>query len=171
VPWASQAILAADSCIHDGFVGFRDLDPRVKPIFLYYWLLSEQKRHKSQAPGAIWVNLTTDQVRAFLIPLPPLELQDRFAAHVSRVKALQEAQQEQLTAVEGLLRSLQYQFFSASCDTTSRQQFAGKRPCHSLSFLSGRSRSLRARSTGRVFSAYRRTSRLLLLTAGARSGS
>src|SRR3989338_9936179 len=42
-------ILTVDACIHDGFVGFRDLDKRVKPEYLYYYLSVYKDLHKSQS--------------------------------------------------------------------------------------------------------------------------
>jgi restriction endonuclease S subunit len=73
------AILQVDACIHDGFVGFRDLDRRITPLFLYFWLLQERASHSSRSTGAIWTNLTTDQVKAFEIPILALRVQERFA--------------------------------------------------------------------------------------------
>jgi type I restriction enzyme M protein len=77
------AILQVDACIHDGFVGFRDLDStRLLPEFLYYVLLANKESNKAQSVGAVFMNLTTDQIRAFLIPLPPLEIQHQIVAEI-----------------------------------------------------------------------------------------
>src|SRR6267154_2252382 len=67
------AILAVDACIHDGFVGFRDLSPIILPSFLYHFLLDGRVGNQAQGTGAIWSNLTTDQVKAFEVPVLPLE--------------------------------------------------------------------------------------------------
>ena len=78
------AILAIDACIHDGFVGFRDLDTKqVLPEYLYFGLLYKKGLNDAQATGAIFRNLTTDQVRKFTIPLVP---QNRQRAFVERLK-------------------------------------------------------------------------------------
>jgi type I restriction enzyme S subunit len=76
------AILEVDACIHDGFVGFRSLDNRVVPEFLYQLLLLQRQRNRARGTGAIWVNLTTDQVKRFPVPLPSKEQQ---AAYLEKV--------------------------------------------------------------------------------------
>ena len=92
------AILAVDACIHDGFVGLRYLDTnKVNTKYLYH-LLSVSKNDQSQnATGAIFRNLTTDQVRAIEIPLPPtIEKQEKVVEKLN----------EQMQAVETLKKSL-----------------------------------------------------------------
>ncbi len=64
------AILAHDACIHDGFVGLRDLDKRrVDAEFLYAYLTFIRAASNSRAVGAIFKNLTTDKskISIFLI--------------------------------------------------------------------------------------------------------
>ncbi|HYT45682.1 MAG TPA: restriction endonuclease subunit S, partial [Methylomirabilota bacterium] len=56
-------ILRVDACIHDGFVGFRDLDARVLPEFLYYLLFHYKEANNSNSIGAVFKNLTTDQIK------------------------------------------------------------------------------------------------------------
>jgi type I restriction enzyme, S subunit len=88
------AILRSDSCIHDGFVGFRALSSDVLPIFFYYALFLRQAANKSQAAGAIWQNLTTDQVNDWSISVLSLPHQQKFAALVERVELLRAIQRE-----------------------------------------------------------------------------
>jgi type I restriction enzyme, S subunit len=47
------SILAVDACIHDGFVGFRKLDPSILPAFLYHFLLENRSENQAQGTGAI----------------------------------------------------------------------------------------------------------------------
>lgn len=68
-------ILAVDACIHDGFVGFRDLSDKVLPVYLYHMLNNIKNENNSKADGAVFRNLTTDQIKNFEIPLPPLKIQ------------------------------------------------------------------------------------------------
>ena len=42
-------ILAIDACIHDGFVGLRDLSNEVLPEYLYFSLVALHDRHGSQS--------------------------------------------------------------------------------------------------------------------------
>ena len=64
-------ILGVDACIHDGFVGLRNVHKNVDQEYLYWNLLSQHKAHGMQSVGAVFKNLTTHQIREFKIPLPP----------------------------------------------------------------------------------------------------
>ncbi|MCX9012074.1 MAG: N-6 DNA methylase [Candidatus Methanoperedens sp.] len=76
------AILKVDACIHDGFVGFRNLSPKILPEFLYFFLFHQKERSNSQSVGAIFKNLTTDQIKKIKIPLPPLAVQQEIVAEI-----------------------------------------------------------------------------------------
>ena len=74
-------ILSIDACIHDGFVGLRDLDEKITfPPYLYQYLKFIKETNKAKAVGAIYKNLNTDQIKSFEIPLPPLDTQKKIAA-------------------------------------------------------------------------------------------
>ncbi len=80
------AILAVDACIHDGFVGFRDLDDRINARFFYQVLDAQRASNMAKGTGAIWKNLTTDIVKRFRIPVPIIEKQNEFLARVRLVE-------------------------------------------------------------------------------------
>ena len=74
------AILAVDACIHDGFLAITNLKPEWDTEFLYQLLLREQQRFdKSATHGGVFTNLTTEIVKEFEIPAPPLKEQRRIA--------------------------------------------------------------------------------------------
>ncbi len=77
-----MTILSVDACIHDGFVGFRELSDRVIPEYLFYVLSHIKDENNSKAEGAVFRNLTTDQIRDFEIPLPPLEIQQQIVTKI-----------------------------------------------------------------------------------------
>ena len=77
-----MTILAVDACIHDGFVGFRDLREDVIPQYLYFILNTLKDENNQKAVGAVFRNLTTDQIKDFEIPLPPLEIQQQIVAEI-----------------------------------------------------------------------------------------
>ena len=79
------AIMEIDACIHDGFVGFKNLNSLISPEFLYCFLKVQRRGNSSKGTGAIWKNLTTSQVSDFDVPCPPLELQNRFIQHFQLV--------------------------------------------------------------------------------------
>jgi restriction endonuclease S subunit len=82
------AILAVDACIHDGFVGFRSLNERIRAEYLYTFLAVIREETEKQAVGATFQNLKTDQIRAWKIPIPPIQIQDSFVARAKSLRRL-----------------------------------------------------------------------------------
>lgn len=94
-------ILAVDACIHDGFAGLRDLQiARILPQFLYYYLLVSHEQHSSQSVGAVFRNLTTDQIREFNIPLPSVDVQRRIVAEITAEQNLVTANKDLIARFE-----------------------------------------------------------------------
>ena len=84
------AILNHDACIHDGFVGLRDLSADLLPEFVAFTLNLVRAKNDQQAVGAVFRNLTTDQVKAMLIPVPPIEKQRTFRDFLLQWQAVQQ---------------------------------------------------------------------------------
>ena len=100
------AILNVDACIHDGFVGFRSLDnTRVIAEFLYYVLLWKKEAHSLQSVGAVFKNLTTDQIREFPIPLPDLDTQRSIVAEIEAEQALVNANKQLIERFEAKIKA------------------------------------------------------------------
>jgi len=76
------AILKIDACIHDGFVGFKDLSKKLIPEFFYFVLLHLKDANNSQSVGAVFLNLTTDQIKEFAIPVPAIDEQKQIVAEI-----------------------------------------------------------------------------------------
>lgn len=93
-------ILEIDACIHDGFVGLRDLSKAVIPEYIYYQLLALHVDHGSQSVGAVFKNLNTHQIRNFLIPLPTLKTQRTLVAEIEQERALVESNRELITRMQ-----------------------------------------------------------------------
>lgn len=93
-------ILAVDACIHDGFVGLRELNKDVLSEYLYFSLLALHGRHGSQSVGAVFKNLTSDQIREFTISLPPLATQQTIVAEIEAEQALVAANRELIERFE-----------------------------------------------------------------------
>jgi restriction endonuclease S subunit len=98
-------ILAIDCCIHDGFVGLRDLSTEVLPPYLYFVLLAQHSSHGAQSVGAVFKNLTTDQIREFKIPLPPLAEQQDIVAEIEAEQNLVNANRELITRFEAKIQT------------------------------------------------------------------
>ncbi|MCY2978218.1 MAG: restriction endonuclease subunit S [Planctomycetota bacterium] len=101
------AILSHDCCIHDGFVGLRDLDRRrLNADFLYAYLMFVKETSISQAVGAIFKNLTTDQIKSIEIPEFPLSEQKRIADILDRAEALRAKRRAALAILDELTQSI-----------------------------------------------------------------
>jgi type I restriction enzyme, S subunit len=100
------AILNVDACIHDGFVGFRELSDKINIDYLFHYLSSLTKVTSQQAVGAIFKNLTTDQLKNIEIPLPPLSIQCKIAALLDKADALRRKDRELLQAYEALAQAI-----------------------------------------------------------------
>jgi type I restriction enzyme M protein len=85
------AILEIDACIHDGFVGLRELDNSVLAEFMYYMLVYQKERNKSLSTGAVFKNLNTSQIINFEIPVPPVEIQKYTIEKIEAERALVES--------------------------------------------------------------------------------
>lgn len=118
------AILAVDACIHDGFVGFRDLRKSVLPDFFYWYLVVNREANRALGTGAIWVNLTTDQVKRFAVPVPPIESQRKFASRMRTVLDHSEHSRTALQVSERLFASLQNRAFLGGLTASSLKEAA-----------------------------------------------
>ena len=104
--------LAIDACVHDGFVAFAGLDERrCQPGFLLALLHFSKALHDKHKAGAIFINLTTTDIKAMPLPLPPSPLQREFARRVTAVEALKTAQRASLAELDALFATLQHRAF------------------------------------------------------------
>ena len=105
-------ILKVDACIHDGFVGLRDLKTDIVfPPYLYRYFKFNKLNNKSQAVGAIYKNLNTDQIKALNIPLPPLETQKKIAAILDAADAYRQKTKALIAKYEELTQSVFLEMF------------------------------------------------------------
>lgn len=100
------AILAHDACIHDGFVGLRNLDQkRINADFLYAYLTFARATSNGKAVGAIFKNLTTDQIKDIEVPDLPVAEQRRIAKVLDRAEALRAKRRAALAQLDSLTQS------------------------------------------------------------------
>ncbi|GEA26308.1 hypothetical protein MiAbW_00859 [Microcystis aeruginosa NIES-4325] len=72
-------ILKIAGCIHDGWLAFSDLDKSINQIFLLKLLNSITEHFRAIAPAGTQPNLNTTIMKNFEIPVPPIDLQEKFA--------------------------------------------------------------------------------------------
>lgn len=76
-------IINIDGCIHDGWLALEEIKPNLNKIFLLKLINSISDYFRKTAPEGTQPNLNTGIMKSFLIPVPPLELQEQFALFVS----------------------------------------------------------------------------------------
>ena len=67
--------LGIDMCLHDGFLYFEKISPKVEPLYLYYFLMQQRDYLRSQGNGSIFVNLKKEILERLQIDLPDLSIQ------------------------------------------------------------------------------------------------
>ena len=97
-------ILAVDACIHDGFVGLRNINENANREYLYLNLLQQHSINWKQSVGAVFKNLTTHQVKGFEIPLPSLEEQRAIAAELNEEQVAVDQAERLVTKMEQHIR-------------------------------------------------------------------
>ncbi|MBK9192309.1 MAG: restriction endonuclease subunit S [Crocinitomicaceae bacterium] len=106
------SILNVDACIHDGFVGLRNLNAKlVYTPYLYRYFKFNKLRSKSQAVGAIYKNLNTDQIKNLVVPLPPLTEQKKIAALLDAADSLRQKDKALVAKYDELTQSLFLEMF------------------------------------------------------------
>lgn len=105
------AILSMDACIHDGFVGFRNLSADVDTEYLYHYLSFLTEKTNNQSVGAIFKNLTTEQIKSLEISLPPITIQKRIAETLDKSDTLRKKDQILIQKYSDLVESFFYDLF------------------------------------------------------------
>jgi hypothetical protein len=108
------AILAVDACIHDGFVGFRELSQEVMPEFFYNYLVALRHFSRTQAVGATFQNLKTEQIRVWQVPRPSAAAQRRFAELAESARAIEAQQTAAVVKADAMFHALLAQVFQPS---------------------------------------------------------
>lgn len=88
-------------------------DDRINVKFLYHLLTSEygQREIQQYARGAVTKTITKNDVRAVLIIVPPIELQNEFESFVAEVNKSKVAVQKSLDEAQTLFDSLMQEYF------------------------------------------------------------
>lgn len=104
--------LAVDACIHDGFVGFTQLDEvNMQPRFLLDVLSQSKAVHDRSLAGAIFKNVTTTDIKAMKLIAPPPRAQRAFVTAVTAVERSLRMARDAITEIDALFASLQSRAF------------------------------------------------------------
>jgi type I restriction enzyme S subunit len=116
---ANAAILEFDACFPDSIVGFTP-NEGVTTEYVLYCIRSYQSYFESLAPQAAQKNINLETLRPLKLPLPPLELQDKFQRFLHAVRLISMDLKEQLPRVDELRREFALAGFGGDLTETWR---------------------------------------------------
>ena len=84
---------------------------KISIVFMYYVLVSMKKKLIENASGAAQPNISQQKIKSLPIPLPPLPLQQTFAARITAIESQKDKLKQQITDLQTLFDSrMQYYF-------------------------------------------------------------
>jgi type I restriction enzyme S subunit len=107
---AQTSILTFDACFPDSVVGFISRN-MTNELFIHYWFSFFQKILDEQAPQVAQKNINLKILSELNVIVPPLSLQNRFAAFVERVDQQKQTVQQSLEKLELLKKALMQEYF------------------------------------------------------------
>ena len=107
---AQTSILTFDACFPDSVVGFISRN-MTNELFIHYWFSFFQKILDEQAPQVAQKNINLKILSELNVIVPPLSLQNRFAAFVERVYRQKQTVQQSLEKLELMKKALMQEYF------------------------------------------------------------
>lgn len=107
---AQTSILTFDACFPDSVVGFISRN-MTNELFIHYWFSFFQKILDEQAPQVAQKNINLKILSELNVIVPPLSLQNRFAAFVERVDQQKQTVQQSLEKLELMKKALMQEYF------------------------------------------------------------
>ena len=80
--------------------------------FIWYFLIMNYENIRNLAVGCNQLNLNSNLVKSIQIPIPPLDLQNQFAAFVQQIDKSKFVAKQQITDLQELLDSKMQEYFS-----------------------------------------------------------
>ena len=108
---AKTGILTFDSCFPDSVVGFVP-NKLTNNIFIHYWFSFFQKILEEEAPESAQKNINLKVLSNLDVIVPPIELQNKFAAVVAQIDKSKLAVKKSLEELEILKKSLMQEYFA-----------------------------------------------------------
>ncbi|OYW39509.1 MAG: hypothetical protein B7Z35_03945 [Hydrogenophilales bacterium 12-61-10] len=124
---AQTGILTFDACFPDSVVGFLPYKKEAHVLYVHglFWFF--QSILEKNAPAAAQKNINLEILRGLVVPKPPLDLQNQFAAIVENIEGIKSRYQQSLTDLETLYGALSQQAFKGELDL-SRVPMPGIEP-------------------------------------------
>jgi type I restriction enzyme S subunit len=104
-------ILNFNSCFPDSLVGITPNKRLTTKEYIYFFMTYQKKTLEHYAPLTAQRNINLKILNNIKIPLPPLELQQKFAELVEKIEAMRERQAETREKVENTFQALMQKAF------------------------------------------------------------
>ena len=75
--------LMKDMCLHDGFLYFESISPKIDKEYLYYFILNNRSKLIKLGNGSVFVNLKKEILEKYEIELPSIDVQHKVARYLS----------------------------------------------------------------------------------------
>jgi len=108
---AKTGILLFDACFPDSVVGFT-ANAKTNAEYVQQWFSFVQQYLERIAPESAQKNINLEILRGLHVPLPPIELQQKFAKIVLRVERVRAQQREADRQAERLFQTLLHRAFA-----------------------------------------------------------
>jgi type I restriction enzyme, S subunit len=109
-PIGKVAIAGKEMCTNQGFKNMI-CKKELNHIYMYCWLLFNKKYLNFLGVGATFKEISKRIVEKIKIPIPPLELQEKFARIVEKVEEIKRKQEESSLETENLFYALMQKAF------------------------------------------------------------
>ena len=89
----------------------REKTNKIHHLFLLYFLQTQSKSFLESAAGVAQPNLSTEQMKQYEIPVPPLSEQERIVEELDCLSGVIEKKKQQLKELDALAQSIFYEMF------------------------------------------------------------
>ncbi|KJV39737.1 restriction endonuclease subunit S [Acinetobacter brisouii] len=98
------SFLGVDACIHDGIIGLSNLNKNICiPEYLYYYLKINQFNLNANAThGGVFVNLTTDILKKFVLNLPSVDIQKKLVKKANMIEQTFKMLEQKLKLIDSM---------------------------------------------------------------------
>ncbi|WP_409029328.1 restriction endonuclease subunit S [Gracilimonas sediminicola] len=119
----TPSFLAVDACIHDGFLGIRNLSEKINKDYLYYQILQLKDRlERSATHGGVFTNLTTTILKEFVLPIPPIDEQKEIAKCLTMIDDEIFKYQKYLSKIKSQKKGLMQQLLTGKTRVEVKQE-------------------------------------------------
>lgn len=107
---AKTGILTFEACFPDSVVGFTP-NNLVRTEYVQWWMVFLQKMLEEKAPESAQKNINLGILRVLDIPVPPVELQNKFVLIIEQVKKTKQKMSDSLNEMDNHFNALMQRYF------------------------------------------------------------